>query len=113
MIKVVISKLSFSALSQIGSLNIDMSVFGKSKSASPLPVRANFSAPTSLELLDPRRQVCGCDGVCVSVYMHVCGCYIVCVEGVTVCVCVCGWVCVSIQHLLHVWNGVKSTVLVM
>ena len=45
-----------SALSNIGSLNIDVSTFGKS--ASPAAVQANVSAPTSLELLETRRQVC-------------------------------------------------------
>ena len=62
--------LSYRALSRIGSLNIDMTMFGKSKSASPVAVRANVSAPTSLELLDPRRQVCVC--VCVRVTVYTC-----------------------------------------
>jgi len=93
--------LSSSALSRIGSLNIDMSMFGKSKSASPVVVRANVSAPTSLELLDPRRQVCVCvcDSVhvcvCVTVYMCVCDRYMCVCDSAHVSVnCVCDSVCV-------------------
>ena len=47
--------LSSSALSNIGSLNMDVSTFGKSEG--PVAVRPK-SAPTSLKLLETRRQVC-------------------------------------------------------